>query len=336
MTAHLCAQTHTDHDIVLKMLGMLIKRTSSSNDTQALHGVVLSIISRPLERCLRSVRRRDPARTDLGGLLDVIKPYLGYEKTTWSSTLELEAWAGVPGSSLRQPIKSVIQSLCIWSSAPSITLSPPSYTHRLFYVSLKVLGAKKVLRYIVEEVKAQQQDPQHGPAAMDVATALICAPSVDNSPISIDWVASGFPSPPAMPTRLNLRSMLKVEYDNAAELATTDMPTAEIIVRLHRRVEAQLADAHMPSLVQSAMAPMQDIIPDITMGMGDASAASVPLDQQMDLSGVTGLDLGDATGLDLGGDDASALGFGTGDLGGGDLDDNIFAGLPELDGDMDF
>lgn len=336
MTSHLCAQTHTDHDIVLKMLRALIKQSSTSNETQALHGVVLSIISRPLEKCLRSVRRRDPARTDLEGLLDVIKPQLGYERTAWSNISELEAWTSTPGNSLKQAIKGIIQSLCIWSSAPSVTLSPPSYTYRLFYVSLKLLGAKKVLRYILEEVKAQQQDPQHGPAAMDVATSLICAPCVDNSPVSVDWMSSGFPSPPAMHTRLNLRSMLKIEYENAAELSASDMPMAELIVRLHRRVEAQLAESHVPNLVPSAIAPMQDIIPDIGMAIGDVGAASVPLDQQMDLTGVTGLDLGDAAGLDLGGEDANALGFGTGGAGGGDLDDNIFAGLPELDSDMDF
>jgi mediator of RNA polymerase II transcription subunit 5 len=195
------------------------------------------------------------------------------------------------------------------------------------------------LRAIVDEIKAQTE-AGNGAAALDIGVSMICAPTIEDSPIPIDWIGSTVPAPHPPRTRMNLREMLKHDFDNAASLVASDPLAAETIVRLHRRVEAQLAPIgetalhsqnpviSLPSVNIADMQP-QAMDDDITKAMDDAAAASIADDitnmdnkaLQRSMEELTG-----AEGLDL-----SSIGMGSGDAGAGEL-----GNLPDLDlGDMD-
>ncbi|KAF2204756.1 Med5-domain-containing protein [Delitschia confertaspora ATCC 74209] len=335
MAAHALEQTHQDIDIVMQMFHKLIRSAPTSADAQGMHSTILSIVSSRLEKCFRTLQRRHPTRTDIEPLLAAIKPNLNYERSLYSSMSELEQWTSTPGNTLRGCIRTTIRDLSIWCTGTSLQLSPPGYTHRQLHTSLRILGASKTLRAILDEVKAQT-DAGSGAVALDIAASLICAPSTENSAIHIEWLTSPIPASLPPRTGINLREMLKAEFDNAAGMLTLDPLAAETIVRLHRRVEAQLA------LMASAGMPAQQIeLPDVSMvgvesqhisqmgmdAVSEAAAASMAatgaqdvlqqeLNRQLDLSATGG-------GLDLSsmgnGMGTGAMGTGTAGAGGMDL-----------------
>jgi mediator of RNA polymerase II transcription subunit 5 len=352
MTSYALEQTHKDLPVIIQILHKVVRPSSISGDSQAMHSTILSIVSRRLDICLKTLQRRGPLAQDLQPLIDHIKPNLSFERTAYSPTSELETWTTSPTNTLKQTIRSTISNLVVWSATASIHLNPTNYTHRLFYVSSKLLGAKKTLRAILEEVKAQTE-AGNGSIALDIATAVVCAPSTENSPIPIIWPASPVPAPLPPRTRLNLAEMLTVEFNDAADLLSSDSVMAETISRLHRRVQAQLAMATLPDLVaQPIMATIDMAVEDAEVAAAAAAVAG-GLDQQsldaMDLTGggaddLASLGLGmdmdmdmDGTGLRLdvgvGGTGADGLG----DLSAGDLGsmDDVFSGL-DMDPDLNF
>lgn len=307
----------------------------SSGDAQAMHSAILATVSKRLEKCFRTLQRRDPSRKDIEPLLQAIKGYTHYERSVYTSLKELEQWTNAPNSTLNTALRHIVQQLSQWAPTASIQPNPPSYTHRQIYATLHILGAYRTLRAIVDEVKAQTE-AGNGAVALDIGVSIICSPTVEDSPISIDWVGGSISVPPPPRTRANLREMLKHEFDNAANLVATDPMTAETIVRLHRRVEAQLtslgeAGLQAPALnlpsVNIVDMQSQTISDDINKAIDDAAAASIVEDiSSMDnkalqrsmeeLTGTEGLDL-------------ASIGMGT-DAGTGDLGTDLGA-LPDLD-----
>jgi mediator of RNA polymerase II transcription subunit 5 len=318
-----------------------------------MHSTILSILSSRLERCFRALKKRHPNRTDIEPLIQAIKGNLHYERSVYSSMTELEQWTTAPHNTritLNTSLKNTVQQLAQWTNAGSLQLNPPSYTHRQLYASLKILGAAKSLRAIIDEVKAQT-DAGNGAAALDIGVSLICSPIVENSAISVDWVGSPVPAPPSPRTRINLREMLKVDFDNAASLVSTDPLAAETIVRLHRRVEAQLAavassgglptaQIGLPNVELTSMQTQNMGDADLDKAMNDAAAATIAaggdigmgskalqrtLDAQLDMAAANaGMD------LSMGGMD----GMGVGEAADGSMSADL-GNLPDLDlGDM--
>ncbi|KAF2178098.1 Med5-domain-containing protein [Zopfia rhizophila CBS 207.26] len=344
MTTHALKQTHPDLDVLIQIFHKLIRSAPTSGDAQAMHSTIMSIVSNRLEKCFRTLQKRQPNRTDVEPLLQAIKGNLHYERSVYSSMTEIEQWTNAPSNTLSNSIRHTVQHLSSWPSAASLQLNPPSYTHRQIYACLKILGAYKTLRAIIDEIKAQT-DAGNGAAALDTGVSLICAPSIENSPLHVDWMGSSIAAPVPPRTRLNLREVLKVEFDNAANLISSDPLAAETIVRLHRRVEAQLVAAH-PTGLPTTQIDLPDVgmvgvesqhIPEMDIkAMNDAAAATIAaagsdldmekqalqrgLEQHLDLSATGG-------GLDLSGMVVGATGT-------GDMSTNL-GNLPDLDlGDM--
>ncbi|KAF2004849.1 Med5-domain-containing protein [Amniculicola lignicola CBS 123094] len=352
LTTHALKQTHEDLDVTMQIFHKLVRSAPTSGDAQAMHSTIISIVSARLERCFRTLKRRHPSRTDIEPLLHSIKSNLNYERSVYPSMTELEQWTNAPHNTLNYSLRHTVQQLSQWSPANSLQLNPPSYTHRQVYASMRILGAHKTLRAIIDEVKTQTESG-NGASALDIGVSIICAPTIENSPIPVNWTGSTIPAPTPPRTQLNLREMLKAEFDNAASLVSTDPSGAETIVRLHRRVESHLAMVAQAAL-QSAQIELPNVgmvdvqtqnLPDIDMkAMNDAAAATIAaaggnlemekealqrsLDQHLE-------GLGDATdGLDLSGMGGMSVGVGAGDATGvlgGDMDME----LPDLDlGDM--
>lgn len=341
MASHALLEIHQDHDVLMQLFHKLIRSAPTSGDAQAMHTTILSIVSARLEICFRTMKRRYPGySTDVDQLLQAIKPNLHYTRSVYSSISELDHWTTATSNTLSSSLRHTVQQLSQWATNASIQPNPPSYTHRQIYTSIRTIGVSKTLAAIVDEVKAQT-DAGNGPAALDIGTSLICAPMVENSVLTVEWVGSSVSAPQPPRTRSNLREMLKVEFDNAASLVTTDPSAAETIVRLHRRVEAQLELITQASLtsanvdlssVNLGQAP--SLPSDLDKAINDVAAATIAaagadmtdidkqlqqnLDQQLDLGGAgASLDL-TVMGVDTSAGDMSA------DMG----------NLPDLDLDM--
>lgn len=343
MTSHALKQTHRDLDVLMQIFHKLIQSAPTSGDAQAMHSTILCVVSSRLEKCFRTLKRRHPNRTDIEPLLQTIKSNLHYERSVYSSISELEQWTSAPHSTLNTSLRHTVQQLSQWASAGALQLNPPSYTHRQLYASMKILGASKTLRAIVEEIKAQTE-AGNGAASLDIGVSLICAPTIENSPVQVDITTSAHPR-----TRLNLREMLREEFDNAASLVTTDLMYAETIVRLHRRVEAQLlaiAQVGLPTaqidIPNVGIVDVQTQNAELDKALNDAAAATIAAastDLQADQEALERsldqhtLDLTAAAAA--GGLDLSAMGVAT--AGTGDLSADM-GNLPDLDlgsmGDM--
>ncbi|KAH7125393.1 mediator complex, subunit Med5 [Dendryphion nanum] len=339
MASHALKQTHQDLDVLMQIFSKLIQSTPTSSDAQAMHSTIISIASRSLEKCFRTLKRRHPSRTDIEPLLQAIKSNLHYDRSMHASMTELEQWTSSPHSTLTLSLRHTVQQLSQWAASGALQLTPPGYTHRLIYVCVKILGVSKTLSVTINEVKAQTESG-NGAAAVDIAASIICAPTAENSPLPVDPLTTS-----ALPrTHMNLREALKVEFDNAASLVSTDPTAAETIVRLHRRVEAQLmvvAQATQINLPDVNIVDVSAQNQELDNALNDAAAVAATiaaaggdlqsqdqealqrsLDQHLDLTAAGGA-------LDL-----SGMGVGMGAQGTGDLSADM-GNLPDLDlGDM--
>ena len=99
-----------------------------------------------------------------------------------------------------------------------------------------------------------QDEAGNGSAVLDVATALVCAPDVLSwdTTSGIDIMEDTSSRTP-LQRRMTLREALKIEAENAPKLHKTDPVQAETAIRLHRRVETQMAVQQQPLIPPDAM-----------------------------------------------------------------------------------
>ncbi|KAK3994671.1 putative mediator of RNA polymerase II transcription subunit 5 [Cladorrhinum sp. PSN332] len=152
---------------------------------------------------------------------------------------------------LSAAIRHTTQSLVHWVQQPGM-VATTYYTHRQTLAALKMLGARLLLTILLDELKTLTDSGQ-GSAAYDVVTAMICAPDAANDASASSASASLPPvvdettgeiseSPPPLQRRITLREALKAEAEDYKAIQRGSNPgMAEVVVRLHRRVEAQMA-----------------------------------------------------------------------------------------------
>lgn len=241
--------------IPLRTLYSLVKPSSISGDAQAIHGTVLNIVSRTLQEQLKDVRNRHPSGSDIKPLLDTLEPYHSFHRTGSCHHSELESWTGHPGGGgLLGSIRSTFQSLILWSTNPEISMAPHSYTHRQILAGIRILGSCRVLSELIEELKLQTEAGS-GPLALDLAATLVCSPlgesfAVDQYNYHKQHQQQGgqqqhIPESakeilPRCPI-LTLRDALILEYENVPRISEKEPLRAQVIVRLHRRMNALLA-----------------------------------------------------------------------------------------------
>ncbi|KAI1377250.1 Med5-domain-containing protein [Hypoxylon crocopeplum] len=298
---------------VIRILQLILLTKQGSSEAQTMLSSVVNIIATPLEYGLRSYQRFDPKSQAVEPLLKAMRDNLRLSRRTASAaTNEIEAWTNTANGGISASVRHTIQGFVSWSVHPGLNVMPTSYTHRQILTALKMIGAKRVLYVILEEVKLQSE-AGNGSIAHDVATALICAPDVTNVPPPPEYTLLIDPSnPPAYPQlRLSLRTVLKWEAEDCKTIQKSDPTMAEIIVRLYRKVEAQML---MPPPAESILMNAEAI--------GNALAAAAQSDGLGADDGNMSLDLGS------GGNDMGHLGLG--DSGHGvdfGANDDIFGGL---------
>jgi mediator of RNA polymerase II transcription subunit 5 len=254
LSSHLW-ESRGDANAVLQILSALINNPASiSNNIEAsqMLNSIINIVAKNLEHSLRWLQRAEPQRQDVEPLSKAVRSNLGWERRGASEHTELESWTSTAGGGLTVAIRNTISGLVQWGMNPGVNVNPANYTHRQILVGLKLLGAKRLLSTILDEVKAQYE-AGNGPAVMDVATALVCAPdaaSWDSAP-GIGVLGENSTTP--LQRRINLREALKIEAENAPRVHKTDSFLAETVIRLHRRVEAQMVVQQQPLIAHDGM-----------------------------------------------------------------------------------
>ncbi|KAI9646513.1 mediator complex subunit [Ciborinia camelliae] len=269
---------------ILQILSALIKSPPSiSNNMEAsyLLNSILKIVAKNLEQSLRWLQRQEPQRQDIEPVSKALESNLGWERRGASKHTELESWTATAGGGLAASIKHTINILVQWGLQwgrnPGMHIMPASYTHRQILTGMKILGAKRLLNIIIDEVKSQTE-AGNGSVVLDIATSLICAPdpaSFDSGP-GMDLLSGTSSLPQPLQRRLTLKEALKSEAENMPKVHKTDAFHAETVIRLYRRVEAQ-------SAIQQQLLPHDDDGLDaLNEVMGDAvmgDAGLGPADQ---------------------------------------------------------
>lgn len=285
----------------MSILQVLISPSSISTEASSMLSSVLNIIAAPLEHSLRWLQSIEPTRHDVEPLSRILKPHLSFSRTAGANHTELETWAATPGGGIATSIRYALSSLVDWSLSTST--EPTSHSHRHILAALRLLGASRLLSAIVAEVSTQTATV-NGPIALDIAVAIICAPDAV-SPDAPSQLMNMLDDPTSMESnnppqplqrRLTLRDALRTAADQAPKTFKSDVLTAETIIRLFRRVEAQLAvpdvvDVHLAQDTEALMAGAQAMADSTSMPMG------------MDIMGDGMLDAGMDLGMDVGHDD---------------------------------
>jgi mediator of RNA polymerase II transcription subunit 5 len=259
-------EDHGDTEILLQMLRKLIQPDSISGDAQAMHQTILAMVSRPLVTSLQELQRRQPKRKDVIPLIEVLKSHVDSQRSGKCSAVELTEWCAAPEGGLRATVGSVIRGLTRWSAQGSINSIPCNYKHQTITAALNLLGADEVLRIILDELSAQTRAGS-GSAALEVATAIICAPSPSSAALSQANVLMRFDqaAPVSVSQRRTLRQALRARLEEHKELLSTTADRVEALVRLGRRVEAQLA------------VPAQLAMPMTNIDLGDMDITSADM-----------------------------------------------------------
>lgn len=310
LSSHLW-ESRGDANAVLQILSALITNPASTSNTEAaaMLDAILNIVAKNLEHSLRWVQRSEPSRQDVDPLSKALRSHLGWERRGASDHTELESWTSTPGGGMTVAIKHTISNLVQWALAPAANTHPTAYTHRQFLAALKMLGAKQLLHIILEEVKSQTA-AGNASIVYDVACALICSPDSASWDTGTHIDVLGTTAIQPLQRRLNLREALKNEADNAPKLHKNDPLQAEMIVRLFRKVEAQLV---VPQQAMDALGGLD------TVALDGAGLTGAGLDGN-GLGGTGGLmdSLNDDNGMGMGDPHGDLM---HGLMGGGDAND---------------
>lgn len=363
---HVWSQTHTDLTIILQVFQKLTRPPGSGEAAQAMHATVMSIIHPKLATHLRMIQKRvdDKLAAVIDHLLQSIKRFADFTVVPLTSGVHgaLDFLATAPGNS-EKSIKNIVQNLTVWSVTTSQSTAlgntvapaqppPTQYSPRVMQLATRLMNPFEALTAIVDEVKLHT-DPSAVSMALDVATALICAPTAKNSALPLGWSTSVIPAPLQSKNQLNLRDALNVIYADAAALMKKDVPAAETVVRLHRRVELLCAGAVNISAHDAAAAAMGNdaavaaavdaVAAAAVAGAGDATDPTSAVDTlgMPDLTDQMGLDVTSAVDplaslLDQGPGSAVTAGGGVGDASSlFDMGDASAGGMGDLDLNMD-
>ncbi|KID98260.1 Mediator of RNA polymerase II transcription subunit 5, partial [Metarhizium majus ARSEF 297] len=301
---------------IIKILQLILLPSSISGEASTMLSSVRNLVAKPLEHSLRTYQRQDPKNQDIQPLLRALKDSLPLSRRTGGADHnELESWTNSSSTGLAGALRHTVQGLVQWSMHPSVNSMPTSYTHRQLIAAQKIMGAKRTLRLLLEEVRTQSETGSAN-IVYDAVAAIVCAPNVTNEPPPNNQMmdASGN-VPPAVQRPLTLREVLRLEAEGCNKLQKADPVLAEIVVRLYRRVEAHMA---MPQNQAILEAPgIQLDLGSGAGGLGDVDAMAAAVGVSVDGMTVDGLDMGIGGPGSAGGLDATS----DGDLFGG-LDTN--------------
>lgn len=262
-------QDRGDTEILLQVLQKLLLPTSISGDAQSMHRTILAIVAAPLAHSLQALSKRMPNRGDIGALIEVLAPYSNSQRSLKSTRAELQKWTSRPDGGIRRNVTELVDGLIVWSLQADINPVPKSYTHRMLAAAIMMLGVDAVLDAIVEAVQRGAS-----PAALEVGTALICAPmSIGLAPatsMSFDGGGPGFSG-----QRRSLRQALRLLLDDTKYILEQENEGGQTLIRLGRLVEAQSAVSQVPLTMPLSNIGTQELMQSIDMTGVDLSGTQL-------------------------------------------------------------
>ncbi|QUC18912.1 uncharacterized protein UV8b_03153 [Ustilaginoidea virens] len=286
---------------VIKILQLILLPSSISGEASTMLFSVRSLVAKPLEHSLRTYQRQDPKNQDIEPLLRALKDSLPQSRRTGGADHhELESWASSSSSGLSGALRHTIQGLVQWAMHPTANSMPTSYTHRQLMAAVRIMGAKRTLGVLLEETRIQSEAGSAS-VVFDVVGAMVCSPNVTNEgggpPTTSQMLDSSGSVTWSAQRALTLRQVLRSCAQRAGKLQEDDAVLAEIVIRLHRRVEGHMTVAlPQPQAILEAPGMQLDLTgggdPGLNPGLGDVDAMAAA-------GGVGGDGLAvDAVGLD--------------------------------------
>ncbi|KXT06897.1 hypothetical protein AC578_7308 [Pseudocercospora eumusae] len=272
-------EDHNDADVLLQVLEKLLRHSSSSQETQAMHRAVLAIVADSLYSSLEEFSKKQPGKKQVTELLKLLGPYINEQRTFRCTQAEIDLIINQGGMKnlIRQTIRDVIDWGVTQSNPPN---PPPRYAHRFFVTACQTLDDQEILKALVEEVL--QAGPANMSIALDLCTGLICAPTAE--PLAMQS------RPAAASPTAKLRDCVRLTNSNVQGLLERPVSEAEVLVRLGRRVEAQLAfAAQMPAMALPLQIPEQaadQMLQDLLDGNSANTTGDGALNQNTDMSGL--------------------------------------------------
>jgi len=291
LTEQLRIDREPEQKAILKILHLILLTKTAPGEPTALLTSVLSIVAVDLESALRAHQRaRLHNSSDAQQVLQALRDsnIMPSRRTGGADAKELEPWATTPGGGLAAMMRLTMQGFVKWSLNPGVNVMPTSYTHRQFLAARHLLGARHVLSLLLGEISSRVNT--HAVAfAYDIVASIICSADVLNG-----RVRGGAPGP-----RMSLRDALWYEMLSSGGLLLTEPVMAEIMVRLHRRVEALLAPVPEPANAMlgadvAALALGMDVV-GVPDGLTDAMDSAPALDLDIGSSVGGGMSLGTGT-----------------------------------------
>jgi mediator of RNA polymerase II transcription subunit 5 len=262
LTSHLWQST-TKVKFALSLLQSFTK-PSSSTEAREIHQTILSLVGAPISLQLKAISNEDPQKQVASAIMLALEPYMSLNRNFGWTSDDLQPLTASSGG-LVTAIGVTFHQLLDWSTSLEVNASPPKFTFKFVSAAVQVHGASKVLLILMREIKMLFGTDKFD-AALDMLTSIVCAPS---------------PGTNTSTHCLSFRDALKIFHaDLAKTLKAGDTILAELIVRLHQRVEAS-----------SAIVPQQEMPMDPTADMGpdlsnvdlqninlDAAAANAEID----------------------------------------------------------
>ena len=292
-------EDHGDADTLLQILDRLLKPSSSSEETKAMHRAILGIVAKPLYESLQNLSEKQPNKKQVNGCMEILKPYLDRQRTLETGRKELEEWVVTTDGGVNRRIQNTIRDLVSWVSSVGPT-PPPGYTHKLLAAGSEAIGVNATRDAIISELR-NQTHVGSGPLALDVCTAMVAAPLPSSQAPILNLGSAPAQMQAAAPS---VRDAVRLYTNDLKRLLHIETSEAEALVRLGRRVEAQLAITQMPQLPMAM--PMQDEATDQMMadlGLTDEALAAPGGDTSMDQM----VDLGPDSGAGLNNADLTAM-----------------------------
>lgn len=239
-------------DVIMPALTTLLKHRSTSSDASDLHSALLTIVAKPLSESLTFIQRRNPQRSDISPLLEILKRQGQKQSHEAAAYAELETWSSTQGGSLRAALRNTVRTLIVWGGTASTQMSPPRYTHRQLTLTVQLLGAQAVLHTLIDELMTHltADTALNSESAFEVVSVML------SSPLAQTRDLAGIDTPQTR--HLGLGDALRTEMDNVFELSKKDNDRATVTVRLSRRLEAlagfQAHEGNNSTVLDDAMA----------------------------------------------------------------------------------
>ena len=228
-------------DAILAALTALLKPPKLSQESMQIQPAILHIVAKRIETSLYHVQQKLPSRSDVKSLLSHLSPYTIDDHSQMDEIArQTKAQQGGLINLVRQSVHALVQ----WSTitASSSEVSPPRFAFNQIRLALHILGAYKLLDTLIDEV----QSSNTAEIALDVVATLVLSLRHKKPPNSTSMQSS-------LP--MSIQVLLQIRYNDAGELAKTDLSRSQVYVRVYRRVQALAGE---PVVTSHAAPPLID------------------------------------------------------------------------------